>query len=422
MCCNHFQNTLHYTSPAHGDWGLVRVAMMLPESHQLFVCPAACGRHGALGAYQQNQKERLSYLYVDQSDIVDGYDDLIIQACGELLEALDTKPKVLLIVVSCIDDFLGTDHEAVAEKLHSLHPAVRFIFGHMNPISLDKKHPPMISTLHAVYGLLEKNDTELSAVNLIGCFAGIEKSCELYRFLKTLGIEYVRHIGECKTFEDFKRMEQSRLNLLFSPAGKFACEGMEKKAGIPYIPVFIGYDKEEIKKQYARIAAFFGTQTGTESTAYDFSADIEQAEKAVQRAKEKIGSLPVIIDDSCTRRPFSLGRVLLNYGFNVVRIFAQQCIPPDKAAYDEIVSAHPEVEIVQPQHHDILKFDKRLPESLALGFQSGYISASDYVVNLVNDDGLFGFDGVRRLADMMSDALNQKADLERMIKEYGLVI
>jgi len=36
--------------------------------------------------------------------------------------------------------------------------------------------------------------------------------------------------------------------------------------------------------------------------------------------------------------------------------------------------------------------------------------------------GLFGYDGIRRLMDMMVSALDEKADLERMIKEYGLVI
>ncbi|MBQ7784266.1 MAG: hypothetical protein IJ368_09875, partial [Oscillospiraceae bacterium] len=40
---------LHYVSAAHGGWGVVRIAALVPESHQLFVCPFACGRHGALG-------------------------------------------------------------------------------------------------------------------------------------------------------------------------------------------------------------------------------------------------------------------------------------------------------------------------------------------------------------------------------------
>ena len=56
-CC--FENTLHYSSHGHGDWGVVRIGMLLPESVQLFVCPSACGRHGAIGAMHQGLKDRL---------------------------------------------------------------------------------------------------------------------------------------------------------------------------------------------------------------------------------------------------------------------------------------------------------------------------------------------------------------------------
>ena len=91
-CC--FENTLHYSSPGHGDWGVVRIGMLAPESVQLFVCPSACGRHVAIGAMKQGLKDRLFYLYVSQSDIVDGYDPLIPEAVKNVLEALKKQPKV----------------------------------------------------------------------------------------------------------------------------------------------------------------------------------------------------------------------------------------------------------------------------------------------------------------------------------------
>ena len=80
-----FNSTVHYCSPAHGGWGVVRVAMLVPESYQLFVCPSACGRHGALGAIEHGNKERLSYLYIDEADIVSGsYEDLILEGVDAL--------------------------------------------------------------------------------------------------------------------------------------------------------------------------------------------------------------------------------------------------------------------------------------------------------------------------------------------------
>ena len=50
------RGSLEYTCPSHGGWGMVRIGMLIPESHQLFVCPSACGRHGALGAIQKSSR------------------------------------------------------------------------------------------------------------------------------------------------------------------------------------------------------------------------------------------------------------------------------------------------------------------------------------------------------------------------------
>ena len=73
-CLNCFESTLCYTAPSHGDWGIVRIAALVPETHLLFVSPSACGRHGALGALQHGFKDRVSYLAITREDIIAGYD------------------------------------------------------------------------------------------------------------------------------------------------------------------------------------------------------------------------------------------------------------------------------------------------------------------------------------------------------------
>ena len=32
-CLNCFENMLSYTAPSHGDWGIVRIAALVPETH-----------------------------------------------------------------------------------------------------------------------------------------------------------------------------------------------------------------------------------------------------------------------------------------------------------------------------------------------------------------------------------------------------
>ena len=130
---------------------MVRIGMMIPECHQLFVCPSACGRHGALGAVQQGFKDRLSYLYLEQSDIISGYDNAMIEAVGEVLNRLEKRPKGILVFVSCIDDLIGTDGDAVIAELSERFPDIQFRMGHMNPISTDSDEPPLVTTWKSVY-------------------------------------------------------------------------------------------------------------------------------------------------------------------------------------------------------------------------------------------------------------------------------
>ena len=41
---------LHYSAPSAGGWGIVRTALLVPESVMLFVAPHGCGRHGSVSA------------------------------------------------------------------------------------------------------------------------------------------------------------------------------------------------------------------------------------------------------------------------------------------------------------------------------------------------------------------------------------
>lgn len=138
-CQSCFENTLCYTAPSHGDWGIVRIAALVPEVHLLFVSPSACGRHGALGALQHGFKDRVSYLAITREDIIAGYDGLVEEAVAELLRRKKPTPRAIMIFVSCLDDLIGTDLDSLCLRLHAAHPETEFRPAHMNPITLDSK-------------------------------------------------------------------------------------------------------------------------------------------------------------------------------------------------------------------------------------------------------------------------------------------
>ncbi|MGL5434857.1 MAG: nitrogenase component 1 [Lachnospiraceae bacterium] len=411
--------TLHYSSPGHGDWGVVRIGMLAPESCQLFVCPSACGRHGAIGAMKQQLKDRLFYLYVDQKDIISGYDDLILNAVLEVLEAIDWEPKVFFIFVSCLDDLIGTDREALLEQLDELYPQMKFRFCHMNPISLGSTTPPPVSIQNNLYSLLDEQGNTDAGINAIGNLVRTAPSSELYDFLEACGKTPLRHISDYQTMEAYQAMARSSASLVLGAPGRQAAGKLETRLGIPWLFTPITYDMEEIARQYRQISAFL---TGSETVSFSFEDARIRAEKAIAEAREKLGDIPLIIDASAVCQPFGLARTLLLYGFTVKRVEAQDCMVFDSEHKAWLEEHHPELELCKPEEHRAVLFDRRAEDTLAIGVEGAYLAGSRHVANLFNDEGMFGYDGICRLMALLIDAADHPVDLKALINNYGLVV
>jgi nitrogenase molybdenum-iron protein alpha/beta subunit len=412
------EESIHYCSPAHGGWGIVRVGMLVPESYQLFVCPFACGRHGALGAYQQGSKHRLSYLYINETDIVSGsYEELIEEAIGHLLEAIEYSPKVIFIGVSCLDDLLGTDHEALLERLNQSY-GLQFQVIHMNPITIDSKTPPPVHIQKNIYALTDGGCTNNHTLNFLGNFVPVDKQNELFEVLVQLGIEKTRHISEAATFEEFKEMGQSQYNIVVRPEALEAAKDMEKLKGIPYCFIPVSYDFETIKMQYEALKGLINKEVSLDLSDYE-----EKARLQVKKVQELVGRTSIAIDMSSVCRPYNLAKALLSYGFNVTAVYADKLSQFEQDSKEWLKAHAPHVTIYPAQHHKMIKRDQLSGLSdLAIGYNAGYMSGAKSVVNLVYDETMFGYQGVCKLMEKIEEAYLHPKDLQTMINAYGLVV
>lgn len=53
-----FTYGLEYSAPARGGWTIVHIGMLLPESHQVFVCAQSCLRGVVLSAAELGDSSR----------------------------------------------------------------------------------------------------------------------------------------------------------------------------------------------------------------------------------------------------------------------------------------------------------------------------------------------------------------------------
>ena len=394
---------------------MVRIGALVPESHQLFVAPFACGRHGALGGEVNGIKDRISYLYIDESDIVSGnYEHLIPDAVEELFETLEKRPKVLLIFVTCLDDLLGTDHEQLNKRLSKQFPDVEFRSCHMNPISHDTKFPPGITLQNTLYSLLPEADQKEDAINLIGNNVVVNKECELYKIMSDHGYR-VNHISDFDTFDGYQTMSKSKVNIILSPVARYASSTMKERLEIEPLLAYHTYDMGEIENFYGELSLLL-------NLPIDFTQYKEEAKISIKEALEVIGQHPIAIDYQAVRKPFTLAKALMEYGFNVKLVMTDEVKSIEKEAYEYVTQNYKEIKAINAIHHDMVKQEKEDMDYLCIGFDCGYATDAKRVVDLKEDESLFGFHGIKELMRMMMKAFTNEVNLRDIIEEAGLIV
>ena len=159
----------------------------------------------------------------------------------------------------------------------------------MNPITLDSKKPPMVTTQAAMYAFLRRAEVRDQGINLMGNLDALDPGCELFQVLRDWGCAPVRHLSDFETFDDYQAMARSRASLLLSPIASLAARQMQANLGMPSLFLPVSYDPEEVEAQYAQLAAFL------EKDAPDLSAWRERALGEMEATREALGGRPVWI-------------------------------------------------------------------------------------------------------------------------------
>lgn len=125
---------LEYNSPAHGTWNIVHMGMLLPGSHQIYVCGANCNRGVILTASEMNAGDRFSFVEIKEEDLFNGQmEDLVIEGVSDILHKLPKKPSVVLLFTVCVHHFMGCDLNYIYDTLRSRFPEQCFVDCYMDP-------------------------------------------------------------------------------------------------------------------------------------------------------------------------------------------------------------------------------------------------------------------------------------------------
>lgn len=375
----------------------------IPESHTLHVGPAACARRHVIKAHENHDADSVSFLALSEEDVAVGYSQQIIEAISQLNEVLETKPRLYLICVKCIDDLLGNDDQALLGELHEAFPRLRFAINHIDPIALSSTHSPSEKNKSTLYQFIEAGQERDSGITLMSPYAPIPADCEFRRVIDQWGMGPVRRILECVTYQDYQDLGKSALLLLNSPMAKHAADDLSRRLGTPLIASPLDYSPQSMTLFYRQLAQLFSKPVPPGLERWE--AEAHEALASAARAVDARG-LSVVVDSSAIMQPFLFAKTLLEYGFPLCCVTTKGITPLEAEAYKWVVDHSPDTLVVRTHSYKAFVGEGYpLPEDpLVIGADFARVLGVSRSVDVWHDEGLFGFQGIVKLAYMIEEA------------------
>ena len=420
-----FHPGLEFNSPVHGNWNIVHTGMLMPETIQIYVCADNCMRGVVLTAAEMNAADRFSYVIIEEDDLLNGnLEDVTIEGVTDVLKKLERKPKAVLLFTVCLHHFLGCDLKMVYEELGRRFPEIAFVRCYMDPIMQKTGLTPDQKLRKAMYDPLKEQKANPHIVTLLGHNFPLDETSDIKRFLEKCGCE-LREITTCDTWDKYEKLGEANVFLSIFPTAKYGAQTQAKRLGREHIYMPASFDYEEIKQQMEQLAEKVISEcVKTEKDIWNreawFEKEIAACEASVAQAHSIIGDTPIVIDYLMHPRPLGLAKYLLEHGFCVEAVYLDGVSPEEERAFYWLSEHEPELELratIQPKMRVLPRNHEG--KVLALGQKAAWFTQNPYFVNVVEGAGWYGFDGIRKMAELMIRACEEEKEVEDLVVRKG---
>ena len=433
-----FHPGLEFNSPVHGNWNIVHTGMLMPETIQIYVCADNCMRGVVLTAAEMNAADRFSYVIIEEDDLLNGnLEDVTIEGVTDVLKKLERKPKAVLLFTVCLHHFLGCDLKMVYEELDRRFPEIEFVRCYMDPIMQKTGLTPDQKLRKAMYDPLKVQKADPHIVTLLGHNFPLDETSDIKRFLKKSGCE-LSEITTCDTWDKYEKLGEANIFLSIYPTAKYGAQTLAKRLGREHIYMPASFDYEEIKQQMERLAEILEKtlvseiiqtseeQIETLNVLIDaqkdsyYEKEVEACEETIKKVREVVGDTPIVIDYLMHPRPLGLAKYLLEHGFCVEAVYLDGVSPEEEQEFYWLSKHAPKLELratIQPKMRVLPR--KHEEKVLALGQKAAWFTQSPYFVNVVEGAGWYGFDGIRKMAELMIRAYEEEKEVEDLVVRKG---
>ena len=282
----------------------------------------------------------------------------------------------------------------------------------MNPIMRKSGRTPEQLMRTRLYSLLQPRPLNAGAVNILGNDLPTDETSELYRVVGRAG-KTVRDITRLHTWEEYQEMAEAALYITTLPAAKAGGDDLSARLGGKHLYLPACWGADEIEAQLHTLEAAVGLPEG------DYTPQKAQSMDALRAAAAEIGDMPVSIDYTAHPRPLGLARLLTEAGFAVREVYLDSISAEEKADFDWLQAHTPELALYPTVSPGMRVRPRDAADTLAVGQKAAYFTGTEHFVNLVLGSGLYGFDGIVRLADLLREAYRTPKDTRSIIQVKG---
>ncbi len=409
-----FHAGLEFNAPVHGTWNIVHIGMQLPESIQIYVCAQNCMRGVVLTAAEMNAADRFSYVILSEKDMVAGdVEEITIRGVIDVLQKRQQLPRAVLLFTVCAHHFLGCDYNRIYRELEQRFPQIDFVRCYMDPIMQKQGLTPDQKLRRAVLEKLRECPKQTGKLAILGSDFAYDTDCGVFGALRQAGCGIVQS-RTCTTYAQFLQMAQAEVFVCVYPPALVGARQAAERLDRTFFYLPASFDYELIEQQAQTLGSYFGASTE------NIKAEKEAAEEALQQAASLIGSTPVAIDYTVHPRTLGLARLLLSHGFAVDTIYIDSINKEEEADFAWLKEHAPELVLsatIQVQKRIAKRGrDKKV---LALGQKAAWFEDTPWFVNLVSGGNLYGYPGIRELAELMMDAFLQPKDTRDIVPRKG---
>ena len=382
--------TLSFNSPGAQGFGVKRAGLAIPGSVMLLVAPGCCGRNTTTLSELGGYSERMFYLVMDETDIVTGaHLKNIPQAVEEICKCTSSMPSVVMICITCVDALLGTDMERVCRKAMD-RVNIPVLPCYMYALTREGRKPPMVHVRQSLYSLLKPMKKKLDTVNILGYFAPLMETSELYDLLHHIGMKKINEISRCKDFDEYMHMGEANFNLVLNPEARFAADDIMKRLNIPSAELIRLYQIDKVQNQYKIFTSALGT-------SFDDQKYYNEAKKVIDELKAAYPDVTFAVGEAMNANSFELSLALLRYGFKVAEIYAS-LTAEDFVYIRKIAKLSPKTKIYSNLEPTMIYYDCSEEKiDITIGKDAEYYHPDCVNVPWNEDVQPFGYAGIKKL-------------------------